>query len=353
MENSMARILTQTLAKKALTDIKKSPERGIRNLIDMGVQFSSGRFQKNFFSAVQTMLKAEDSAYYALVRDIIDRVDTDRLLSFGMTLGYDGCTEGASRIRSLEAAYHFNIPWVITLQIDSDFFLSHQQQYLDTIKSGNKLGICSWMLFSDEQPGSLLPLISANSDNTFFLFCHAEDITPEFLDELSPLYNLMLVVQYEENIEESCNQLRKAGLIYSIYYSYSENDITEIANGDLFCSIQEFNPAFAVLLAKEDCSASTQKAVYRIIRTARKEQQFKTIPWELFLDNQAIDEIISDDSCTLFFDSEGYAGQRLSGIRQENCNLTSDSLFEILQQVFPKSVTPAEKKLAFSQRISG
>ena len=87
MENSMSRILIETIIKRTLRNIKDNPERGIRNLIDMALQFSEGRFQKDFFTAAQTMLQNENSAYYDLVRDMVNRTDSDRLLTFGMNLG--------------------------------------------------------------------------------------------------------------------------------------------------------------------------------------------------------------------------------------------------------------------------
>lgn len=48
MEKSTSRIIIETIVKKALRDIKDSPERSIRNLVDMALHFSDGRFQRNF-----------------------------------------------------------------------------------------------------------------------------------------------------------------------------------------------------------------------------------------------------------------------------------------------------------------
>lgn len=99
MENSMSRFITGSVVKRTLKDIKDNPERSIRNLVDMALQFSGGRFQQDFFTTAQTMLQNENSAYYRLVRDIVSHADTDRLYTFGMNLGYNGCTAGAQRIR--------------------------------------------------------------------------------------------------------------------------------------------------------------------------------------------------------------------------------------------------------------
>ena len=94
MEKSMSRMLVETVVKKALKSIKESPERGIRNLVDMALQFSEGRFQINFFTVTQTMFQNENSAYYGLVRNVVAYTDSDRLFTFGMNLGYNSCTEG-------------------------------------------------------------------------------------------------------------------------------------------------------------------------------------------------------------------------------------------------------------------
>lgn len=48
MENSMSRILIETIIKRTLRNIKDNPERGIRNLIDMALQFWKGGFRKIF-----------------------------------------------------------------------------------------------------------------------------------------------------------------------------------------------------------------------------------------------------------------------------------------------------------------
>lgn len=49
MENKVSRILIETIVKKTLKEIKDSPERSVRNLVDMALNCSEGRFQHRFF----------------------------------------------------------------------------------------------------------------------------------------------------------------------------------------------------------------------------------------------------------------------------------------------------------------
>ena len=59
--------LVGSIVKRALKEMKENPDRGIRNLVDMTLQFSDERFQKDFFAMAQTMLQNKNSAYLGFV----------------------------------------------------------------------------------------------------------------------------------------------------------------------------------------------------------------------------------------------------------------------------------------------
>ena len=67
MQQTLTRSLVETIVRNKLSDLEKNPERTTRNLIDMALHFSKGRFQKNFFNIAQTMLQDENSPYYQLI----------------------------------------------------------------------------------------------------------------------------------------------------------------------------------------------------------------------------------------------------------------------------------------------
>lgn len=48
IDNTLKRTLIETFVRKTLRDIKDSPERGIRNLVDMALNFSKGGFKRGF-----------------------------------------------------------------------------------------------------------------------------------------------------------------------------------------------------------------------------------------------------------------------------------------------------------------
>ena len=49
MENSLSRILIETTVRQTLKGLQEDPKRSVRNLVDMALQFSEGRFQNRFF----------------------------------------------------------------------------------------------------------------------------------------------------------------------------------------------------------------------------------------------------------------------------------------------------------------
>ncbi|MCC8162196.1 MAG: hypothetical protein LIO86_03255 [Lachnospiraceae bacterium] len=171
MADSMSRILIETIVRRTLKDLKDSPERSVRNLVDMALNSSEGRFQRSFFTVAETMLKNEKSAYYDVIKDVVANVETERILQFGMNLGYNSCTEGAEKIRKKEAACGFNIPWTISLNIDMEKVTENPESYDTVLSQGKKLGVYTWMLHAHGLLQEVLPLMRRHTDCAFVLFC--------------------------------------------------------------------------------------------------------------------------------------------------------------------------------------
>lgn len=305
MEKNLSGMLVETVVKKALKDIKDNPERGIRNLVDRALQFSTGRFQQNFFAVAQAMLQNENSAYYGLVRDTVAYADMERLYTFCMNLGYNSCTAGVQRIRNNEEKMNCNIPWTISIQIDTQKFEERKETYETLIQDGENLGIYTWMLFDMDDPQKVLHLARKYPDSAFCIFCEAKNMSASFLDEATDFLNVMLVVRYDENISDLCAAMRKLGLIYSVWYRYEQKDVEGIINGDLFSSSQQLSPIFTVLLPAVGCPKEIRHVVHLTARQARRNQLYPTIIWDFQGDNYQMDHIISGDACTVYFGKEG------------------------------------------------
>ena len=108
--NTIARTLIQTVVRQKLTAIKNDPERSLRSLVDMGLNFAGGSEQQHILQLAQQTLQDESSAYYRIIYDMALHINTDHLLGFGMNFGYNSLTAGARHIRRLETESSCDIP---------------------------------------------------------------------------------------------------------------------------------------------------------------------------------------------------------------------------------------------------
>lgn len=336
MKQDVSRILVETVVRKTLRELQENPERQIRNLIDMALQFSGSGFKQRFFSAAQAMLQNENSPYYKMIRDNIRCIDQQRLLTFSMNVGYNGCVAGAKQIRENEIKWNCNIPWTICFQISQDSWERHREEYHRIISEGEKLGIYSWMIFIKEPFAAMLELFSTHLDSGFFLFTETADFSEEVLDDLCEFHNLMLVLPFDENDRASYEKFRQLGLLYSVFIKYSQQDLESIINGDLVYAAQQMNPLFTVLAAEADCPDVIRRLVYQETERSRCEQRYHTILWELHYSNQSIDSIISSDACSAYFDVEGNLCEWNGAISAAEQNLFENELLSVLQKAFPK-----------------
>lgn len=336
MGDNFSRILIQTTVRKAIRDIRETPQRSTRNLIDMALNFSTGRFQQEFFQMAQKMLSDERSAYYTLLQDMVSHIDEEKLLTFGMNIGYNGCISGARHIRQIEENYGYNVPWSISLEMNREKLYKQETRYHSLIEEGEGLGIFSWMIFSHSCAADCIEMVSQHPHSAFVLFCDHTEINWPLIDCASELSNLMLVVPMGENSETICSLLREAGILYSVFTTYGKDDLQFIQSGDVFSDMEQLHPVFSVFIPEPSCPQHVQEAAFDAIRTARTAQNYTTMPWELKRDCIEVDKIISGDGCWAGFDMDGV----LHGIDEcghEKALKGMDTpLAELFQQVFTK-----------------
>lgn len=336
MGDTFSRILIQTTVRKAIRDIRETPQRSTRNLVDMAQHFANGRFQQEFFQMAQKMLSDEHSAYYTLLQELATHVDEEKLITFGMNVGYNSATFGAKRIRHLEETVGHNIPWTLCLEISRKSFSQWKEQYHALIEAGEEMGIFTWMMFSHFCAADCIELAARHPNSAFVLFCDHAEINWPLIDCASDLSNLMLAVPMDENAELTCDLLREAGLLYSVYTAYGEDDLHHIQNGDLFCDMEQLHPAFSAFIPKHDCPRAVREKAYEAIHAARMAQRHATMLWELRQDCMVVDRIISGDGCWAGFDAEGrFYGVDESG-QEQIFAFNGSSLEALLGQAFPK-----------------
>ncbi len=340
MKQKIARILVETTVRKTITDIQQDPLRSTRNLVDMALNFAGGRFQQHFFETARKLLDREDSAYYTLAEDVVKTVDTERLVTFGMNVGYNGCTEGARTIRQIEEEEGFNIPWCLSLMLEEEIFLKEEDAYIRLIEQGQALGIYTWQLHLSRLNREVLRFVSRFPDSAFVLFCLPDSITPHLLSQSRELNNLMFACIYQEETkaacEEICPVLRRQGYLYGLYLPYNADNLGKMEDEAFLKALLRLRPAFTFFTPDGPLLPEIQNSFYSALNKLRLSQDYPTVFMELFKDNQQIDSIISSEGCSGGFLPSGQLFSLDGSVTGAETNLFNCRLKDILKSAFPK-----------------
>ena len=334
------RILIEATVRRTLNRLHESPERETRNLVDMGLSFSTGRFQSKFLITAQKMLQNTKSAYYTLVKRAVSNVDQERLMTFGINLGFDSCTKGAKTIRDIEAERHFNIPWALNLVINEKKLLIEPDFYLSLLEQGRALGIYTYLLFDKEEVSPLIPVLNSQPNCAFLLFLHGPQITDSLIKKLEPVKNVMVCVYADEDMNAACQKLQEAKFLYAVYSWYAPQNVDQILNGTWLEKVLPCQPFFAFLLAESSCSIQQQKDVYSYVLSVRDGQRYPLLFMEIKQDIQMIDQVISDDVCIVGFDENGNMRTHNELVQEREYNIFYNRLEDILQGAMKKTGFP-------------
>ncbi|MBU5480763.1 hypothetical protein [Blautia sp. MSJ-19] len=333
MTAKTSRIIIKTFVKTALKDADESPERCTRNLVDMALHFSKGRFQQEFFEMARAMLNNENSPYYPLIEDTLRHMNKDKLIEFGMNLGYNGCTMGAHIVRKLKRTENINVPWLFFLNIDSscEDLLSRYQPIFD---QGKELGIYVYFLYADKEPEKLLPLIANNPDCAMILLCDSASVTEDFADAAESLDNMLIGIAYDDSTDSACLVLRDHRLLYSVYWIYTDEESEEILSGSYARFAEEMHCPFVAVLADSNCSTPVRENVYKAVVGARVAQKYRTIPLDLIYDIERVGNIISPPSSVIGFRPDGTLYNTAHNGEPMSHNVFKESLRDILKESF-------------------
>lgn len=368
----LTRTILETTVSKALHDLETDTNRAIRNLIDLALTFSNGRFQKTFFEAAQKMLRNEDSAYYQLTRDVVTGFDHETIKTFGINIGYNSCTFGARIIRENEEKHGFNIPWTIAFDLGQCGNRMEEEVIEAGIVQGMELGVYTYLIFYGDRFGRdeleiyrrhpecafILCMPSATAEKGILdspeIFNSPENFdspgssaSPDSSDSpelsvspdiaaLQELHNCFVSLEAgTPELSGICACLRERKIPYSIHSFYGDAEAEEILAGTWVESILPDHPVFAIVFAKWECGKETRRKVEDYVIAVRNEQAYPLLMMDAWSDILKIDQIISDDSCFIGFSPDGTlfgASGRLEG----RYSLKEMGLAEILSNTMPK-----------------
>ena len=281
---------------RGIKEMEEDPRRTIRKLTDLGWEFSTGRFLPRLFEIFQTILKNDDSPYYAMLESFLSHTDKDNLKKFGINMGYYSWTNKARLLRDNSEKVGHTIPWVIDFHVDimpteSSIIAS---DIVDFVSDASPLGINTFSIFleGDGVPdNSLLHMFNAFPECAFFLFLGKAQITVAQQDMLKKSGNVLILINAEnKDAVATCNALNSSGNLYSIYYRYEDSDIVRLERRTFYDELSVFPSTMLFLLRKD----STVKNAGELIKNIRMEQKCPYFIWEFDYDKAAISDILSE-----------------------------------------------------------
>ncbi|WP_313343907.1 hypothetical protein [Sedimentibacter sp.] len=345
MENyKLIHTIIKTAVENGIRYIEDNPKLGLRNLLDLGEYFASGRFQKYFFNLAHEILNNEDSCYYDIIENLVKNTNHRNLTVCGINIGYNSFTHGANIIREHEKKFGFNIPWSIVFNFEgrSEDSLTGSE-VSNIINSGRNIGIYSYMIFLGKNniSDSLYSIFEKNDDCAFIIFIDPCVINEETAEKISSIPNICifaLIDDYNESsgsVAEKFDFLRKYKCLHGGYYCYDDSNAGNIANGTITGTLLSLNLNFVIYVKRPGCSDVIAKNVYDYIYKTRTKINSPVFPMDFYGDIEYIDKIISDEPCFLSIGSCGQIG--VPNISDETGhNIRSASLEDILATTMPE-----------------
>lgn len=334
-QSDVTRKLVEIAIDKGISDIETDPDRGIRKLVDLGLDFSIGRFQKSFFELTSTMLRNEQSAYYTLIRDSVAMFSHDAIKRLGINVGYNSWTMGARIIRENEAKYGFNIPWLIGAQLSQSGSVT-ADTLSGVIKDGRDIGIFSYWLVISDAPSLLtaVELAERFPDCEIAIFAVSGIVTGEFVLAIEGVHNILVSVPVSD--EEAAHLLLPTGCMLCRHIIYDDSNIDFITSGDFVTETVDLGFRTACLVVSPSCSSKANSEAVEYVRNLRANQTHPIALTELFSDIIYVDHIISGEPCFMWIGSDGKITVATDHIHETGIEISSDALRQILYSAMPR-----------------
>lgn len=334
------RVIVESVVDRAIRDIRRDSRRSVRKLVDLGLCFVQGSFQRHFLGMCQRLLRSNASAYYTAAQNAAANVDEETLKRFSMNVGYESCTLGARRIREVERTRGFNVPWVLCMELGREGLSRLEAQRL--VMEGMELGIFSYILTDagmDED--TLLRLSECNPRCAFALLAEPEKLLSWDVRALTQCKNVHFSFHADsEKAEEAAAVLRQARLLYGVFRYTAPESAEERLRADSLEALCRLQPLSVALLPQGGLCQPASPALERQVTALRAAQQYPYFLLVLPGDLLESDRVISDEPCSVCLDRQGRAWSACRDCPTE-LSVRTAPLAAVLAQAVPRDAADA------------
>ena len=294
--NAFPRAVVESLVDRSIRKIAEDPERGLRNLVDIGAVMATGRFQKQYMGLVQGMLRDENCPYYELVCRLVRETSRRSLTTFGVNVGWQSWTVGARRIRSLEAARGVDIPWFLTLRMEGG---GAAADWAELVRRGQEAGVYTYFVHTNGDRAALeaAARLAEGAPLCAFLLFSSPGAVSRAMGQLGALDNVMTLVDAGgEGWQEAAGQLREERRLCGFWRLCAADGDVEQAESWLEELRHEEEPV-VFLLAGPGCTAAGRSRLCEFTRDAWERQRYPMLVFDYYSDILLVDKIISGSAC--------------------------------------------------------
>jgi len=345
LQHRLVRQAIDIAVSKAIEDMKSNSRRSIRNLIDLGLMFSTSSEQANFFEAAQKMLATPKNPYYQLVSNMLTEVDNDTVKKIGLNFGYSSLIHGAGKLKKRQTDLGVPIPWLLVFDSESDALPIGQLERC--VREGMELGIYTYIVCPHEAADiAAICDVARRFDECLFLL----KARPGLIDSaaaasIEGVHNAAVSVHVSEESFQRAETLEafkllKAGrCLYGFHVLYSDENAHQVATPEYIQTAIELGNRFGAYIAEEGVSEECGETVFSFVRRARSGCGQPLIAFELARDVKFISaKILSGRAYLPFY---------LAGKAYEEYKKAKDSLANALIGLFQSA-----QFRAFSQALS-
>lgn len=294
--DAFSRAVIESLVSRSIRKIAEDPERGLRNLVDMGVDTATGRFQKHYMKIVQGVLQDENCPYYELVCRLTRETSNRNLTTFGVNVGWQSWTVGARQIRAYEARHGVDVPWSLTLHMEGG---AEGVDWAGLVRAGQEMGVCTYFLHVGEDRAAMeqAAALAESAPLCAFLLFAGPGAVRQAIGQLSGLDNVMTVLDAAGGgWREAAWQLREERRLYG-FWRRCETDESAGEAESWLDELQHEGGPVVFLITGPACTEAGRGQILNLTRSAWERQRYPLLVFDYYDDILLVDGIISQGPC--------------------------------------------------------
>lgn len=217
------RSVIQTMAGKAIRDLRSGGERELRNVVELCRGHSAPPGYQKFWSMLENILRRPDQQYGALLFRAANDVDINCLKTLIANFGLHAYANGSQLLRDNRESGISSAYWLEPLDGTMEPDILHQ-----TISSLQGQGTSSFLFRAEQEKDlqAVLNIAGKHRQCVFFLICKTVSCCRESLEEMTILGNVIPLIEVG-NLPALASPLKHAGILFGFHRSYCEIESLE------------------------------------------------------------------------------------------------------------------------------